>query len=93
MCQYEERDKEEDRKPGGKEKEDVLDRTKWKRDIHKHSGDPRRWEKLRRTDLPSHEDEVSVLQFAVVEVIRVELLRKLIVERQELPLQNRHFKA
>ena len=22
-------------------KEDVLDRTKWKRDIHNHSGDPR----------------------------------------------------
>ena len=42
------------------------------------------------TDLPSHEDEVSVFQFAVVEVISVELFRKLIVERQELPLQNSH---
>ena len=25
---------------------DALDRTKWKNDIHNHSGDPRWWEKL-----------------------------------------------
>ena len=25
--------------------EDVLDRTKWRNDIHNHSGDPRWWEK------------------------------------------------
>ena len=52
MHWYPERDQEEDRKPGGKtqirdmesavlEEEGVLDRTKWKNDIHNHSGDLR----------------------------------------------------
>ena len=46
--QYQERDGEEDRTPGGKtrvkdmtsvwlKKEDVLDRIKWKNDIHNHA--------------------------------------------------------
>ena len=54
MQQYQERHGEEDRKPGGKtrvkeiwkvglKEEDVLDRTKWKHDIHNHSSDPRLW--------------------------------------------------
>ena len=29
----------------GLKEEDVLDRTKWKNDIHHHSGDPRWWGK------------------------------------------------
>ena len=29
----------------GLKEEDALDRTKWKNDIHNHSGDPRLWEK------------------------------------------------
>ena len=52
MHQYQERDGEDERKPGGKTcvkemygkcglKADVLDRTKWKNDIHNHSGDSR----------------------------------------------------
>ena len=55
MHQYQERDGEENRKPGGKTRvkeicqyervrlkiEDVLDRTKWKRAVQNHSGDPR----------------------------------------------------
>ena len=53
MHPYQERDGEEDRKPGGKtrvkeiygkcglKEDDVLDRTKWKNDIHYHYGDPR----------------------------------------------------
>ena len=49
MHQYQERDGEEDRQPGGKTvmqsvDEDALDRTKWKNDIHNHSGDSRWWE-------------------------------------------------
>ena len=57
MHQHQERDEDEDRKPGGKtrvkaifmerlglKEEDVLDRTKWKNDIQNHSGDLRWWE-------------------------------------------------
>ena len=59
MHQYQERDGEEDRKPGGKtrvidiwkvtsvglKEEDALDRTKWKNYIHNHSGEPSLWAK------------------------------------------------
>ncbi len=55
MHQYQERDGEENRTPGGKtrvkdiwkglKEEDALDRTKWENDIQYHSGDPRRREK------------------------------------------------
>ena len=54
MHRYQERDGEDDRKPGGKtrvrdvesvwlKQEDVglLDRTEWKNDIQNHSDDPR----------------------------------------------------
>ena len=59
MHQYQERDGEEERKPGkdsckrdmesvGLKEEDALDRTKWKNDIHNHSGDPRWWKHPRK---------------------------------------------
>ena len=54
MHQYQEIDRQEARTPGGKniilhrdtesvalKEEDVRDRTKWRNDIHHHSGDPK----------------------------------------------------
>ena len=45
------------------------------------------------TNLPSHENKVCLFEVTVVEIIRVESLCKLIIERKELPLEENVLKV